>query len=583
MDPSLSRSTARQPPATIGRIEIVCPLGEGGMARVFLGVQRGAFDATKLVVVKQVRHEFAGDDEFLAMFVNEARLALRFNHPNVVHTYEVIAEAPDYCLIMEYLEGQTLSQILRRVGREHFPLDQHVWILSQVLSGLSYAHELRDFDGSPLGVVHRDVSPSNIFVTAKGEVKLLDFGIAKAAGAISLTRQGVMKGKLGYAAPEQCMAQPSDARSDLFAVGVMLWEAIAQQRRTVGESELAALRARVDGVERTIEQVVPNVCAELAEACRRSVAHDPAGRFGSAREFQRCLDAWLATRNLENPVQALSEIVRQNFWQELSRVRQAIEARVGASVRTPPRAMTETASSVSPKSVVRSVNGRASIPAISLIAIAPNRRRVALSVVAGACAVAAAALGLSRLTSAPSEAPAAGAQPAVTPSSTPQAAAATSLPARRSDVRVVIAASPENAELRLDGRPIDNPYRAELSGDEREHELVASLDGYVTEVRKLHLDRDLDLRVTLARQKPERAAVEAPSRWPVRANANANAKVAASPPERQRVAVADASVAPGKTNPSSHTAAAAPQPGVDLSNTRERAPRAIDEKDPYSQ
>src|SRR5687768_5925251 len=137
--------TTTTSPAFIGRNEIACVLGEGGMARVFLAVQRGAFDVSKLVVVKQLRPEFASDQEFLAMFVDEARISLRFNHPNVVHTYEVSAEVGEYCLIMEYLEGRTLAQLLRRIGRERMPLDAHVWILSQVLAGLHYAHGLVDF------------------------------------------------------------------------------------------------------------------------------------------------------------------------------------------------------------------------------------------------------------------------------------------------------------------------------------------------------------------------------------------------------------------------------------------------------
>ncbi|MDQ2645194.1 MAG: serine/threonine protein kinase, partial [Myxococcota bacterium] len=324
-----------QQPTQIGRHEIVCPLGTGGMARVYLALQRGAFDATKLVVIKQLRPEFAADREFLSMFVDEARLSLRFNHSNVVHMYEVLAEAPDYCLVMEYLEGQTLAQFVRRVGRERFPLDEQIWIMTQVLAGLSYAHTLQDFDGTPLGIVHRDVSPSNVFVTTQGDVKLLDFGIAKAAGAVSFTRQGIVKGKIGYAAPEQCLAQPSDARSDIYAVGVMLWEAIAMRRRTPADTQLAALRARVDDKEPPIEAVVPDVHPELAEVCRRALAFDPAQRYQTAAEFQKALEAYLATRSLVEPSRTLGGLLQRHFTRELALVRHEIESRTSASGRMP--------------------------------------------------------------------------------------------------------------------------------------------------------------------------------------------------------------------------------------------------------
>jgi eukaryotic-like serine/threonine-protein kinase len=179
-------------PARIGKYQLVTLLAEGGMARVYLAFSRGPAGFDKLVVVKQIRPELAWDQDFVTMFFDEARIAARLNHPNVVHTYEVVEENGLYLLVMEYLEGHTLGELVRRVTRERVPLDLHVWMLSQVLSGLAYAHELPDYDGSALGVVHRDVSPSNVFVTYSGEVKLLDFGIAKAAGAISATHEGTI-------------------------------------------------------------------------------------------------------------------------------------------------------------------------------------------------------------------------------------------------------------------------------------------------------------------------------------------------------------------------------------------------------
>ncbi|MDF3071055.1 MAG: protein kinase, partial [Polyangiaceae bacterium] len=170
MAPEASSRAAPKLPAALGRYEILSLLGAGGMAQVYLALQRGAFASEKLVVIKQLRPELVSDQVFLTMFMDEARIALQLHHPNVVHTYEVGAEAGDYFLAMEFLEGLTLTQIVRKAGVGGLPLNLHLWILSQVLAGLSYAHELRALDGEPLGIVHRDVSPSNVMITSSGEV-----------------------------------------------------------------------------------------------------------------------------------------------------------------------------------------------------------------------------------------------------------------------------------------------------------------------------------------------------------------------------------------------------------------------------
>jgi serine/threonine protein kinase len=271
----------------IGRYEILTLLGEGGMARVYLALSRGPVGFNKLVVVKQVRPELAWDQDFVTMFFDEARIASRLNHPNIVSTYEVVEEAGQYLLAMEFLEGQTLGEILSRLGRAQMPLDQHLWIICQVLAGLHYGHELADYDGSPLGIVHRDVSPSNVFVTYNGEVKLLDFGIAKSAGAATATQKGTVKGKIGYGAPEQFLARPVDARADVYAVGVMLWEALSGKRRKQAETPAAAYEARVSGAEPKIREVKPDVPVRLADICDRATATEPAARFATALQLSR--------------------------------------------------------------------------------------------------------------------------------------------------------------------------------------------------------------------------------------------------------------------------------------------------------
>ena len=199
----------------LGRFEIITRLGRGGMAEVFLAVQRGAFASNKLVVIKQLKRDANDEHQMFEMFVDEARIAMRLTHPNVVHTFDFVADGDEFYLTMEFLDGQSLLQTIRKVGRDKLPLELHIWILIQVLAGLGYAHALRDFDGTPLAIVHRDVTPSNVILTYGGGVKLVDFGIAKVAGAMAVTQNGTMKGKLGYASPEQCLGKATTARSDL--------------------------------------------------------------------------------------------------------------------------------------------------------------------------------------------------------------------------------------------------------------------------------------------------------------------------------------------------------------------------------
>jgi serine/threonine-protein kinase len=319
----------------IGRYELVTLLGEGGMARAYLAISRGPIGFDKLVVVKQVRPEFAHDREFLTMFFDEARIASRLNHPNVVQTYEALEENGQYLLAMEFLEGKTLSELLRRVGRSDMPLEEHLWILAQVLSGLHYAHEVRDYDGTPLDVVHRDVSPSNVFITYNGEVKLLDFGIAKAEGAIAQTRTGVVKGKVAYGAPEQFAAQRVDRRADIFSVGVMLWEALARQRRNISEPPGEHFQAVFGGGLYDIRNIDPNAPAVLAEICGRATASDPMDRYANAAEFLDDLDIYLeSARRVDR--RNVASIMLRLFNDDRQKLVKRIEDQLGATRRILP-------------------------------------------------------------------------------------------------------------------------------------------------------------------------------------------------------------------------------------------------------
>jgi hypothetical protein len=261
------------------------------------------------------------------MFLDEARLAARLHHPNIVQTFDVSEQDGSYVLAMEYLEGQTLLGIYRRVHPKTIPLETHLWILTQVLAGLHYAHMLCDYDGMPLGVVHRDVSPGNVLVTYAGEVKLLDFGVAKARCAIAGATDKTVKGKPGYCAPEQFRTAEPDARADVFAVGVMLWEALAGRRLNRGATLVDVAKARLSGREPKIRDIKPDIDPALADICDQALALDPAQRFSTAAEFRRALQDQLNKLGAHGP-STLVEMLDTAFSADRHDLRKLIEKRL---------------------------------------------------------------------------------------------------------------------------------------------------------------------------------------------------------------------------------------------------------------
>ncbi|HMA96320.1 MAG TPA: serine/threonine-protein kinase, partial [Polyangiaceae bacterium] len=273
------------------RYRPIIALGHGGMADVLLSVGRGPSGFNKLVVLKTMRKELVGDDELRQMFLAEARLSARLNHANVVQVYEVVDTALP-CIIMEYLEGQPMSAVLHEAG-ERFTLPLQLKVISETLAGLHYSHELKDYDGTPLNIVHRDVSPQNVFITYDGVVKVLDFGIAKASDATGHTRTGVIKGKITYMPREQLLSEQIDRRADVYAVGCMLWHAAAGEKLWNGLQEGDVMRALIDGhIPRpsTVRPVDPPLEAIIMKA----LAPDAEGRYNTAEECRLAVDLYLA-------------------------------------------------------------------------------------------------------------------------------------------------------------------------------------------------------------------------------------------------------------------------------------------------
>jgi serine/threonine-protein kinase len=324
--------------AQLGKYRLVATLGQGGMGTVYLALASGLGAFRKLLVVKELRRDLPWKESSLEMFMDEAHLAARLDHPNVLQTFEAGEDNGRYFLAMEYLDGQPLSALLDRARANDdmhcLPLELRVHILSEVLNGLQYAHELRDYDGSLLHVVHRDISPQNIFVTYHGQVKVVDFGVAKASTASNLTSPGVFKGKFAYAAPEQLLGRPVDGRCDVFAVGVMLWEAIAGRRFGDSNPTPTSFRNRTQGREPRIAQVVPDVDPLLAEISDRALAVDPEQRFVSAAAFRYRLQEYLALQGEHIESAQVASVMRSLFARERKAVHHVIEramADVGAT------------------------------------------------------------------------------------------------------------------------------------------------------------------------------------------------------------------------------------------------------------
>jgi tetratricopeptide (TPR) repeat protein len=303
------------------------------MGVVYLALARGPGGFAKLKVIKRLHPDLADEPAAVRMFLEEGRLAARLHHPNVVQTSEAGFDGKHYFLEMEYLEGRSYNVLVRSAARRGgVSLETHIYVLTQALAGLHYAHEVVDHDGTPLHIVHRDVSPHNVFVTYDGEVKLLDFGIAKAAGSSSETRTGFLKGKLTYMAPEQAAKGPLDRRADLFAVGVILWEVLTGQRLwgDLDDFEiLHKLRLETAPSPRALRADVP---APLDAVCSRALARDPADRFSTAAEMQEALEAWLATTGPRVGPAELARCMVELFGED----REASRAEIAEAVRALP-------------------------------------------------------------------------------------------------------------------------------------------------------------------------------------------------------------------------------------------------------
>jgi serine/threonine protein kinase len=286
-------STSSEPQQVIGRYALFGPLAAGGMATVHLGRLIGPVGFSRTVAIKRLHEQFASDPEFVSGFLDEARLAARIRHPNVVPTLDVVATGGQLFLVMEYVQGESLSRLLKllRPRGGQVPLAMAVSIVASVLHGLHAAHEATSEKGEPLHIVHRDVSPHNILVGLDGVPRVLDFGVAKATGRLLKTQSGRVKGKIAYMAPEQLRGQPLDRRTDVFAASIVLWECLTGLRLFSGENEGEVLEhvlfAPIEPPSCHRREVQPM----LDQIVMRGLSREIGARWQTARDMALALEA----------------------------------------------------------------------------------------------------------------------------------------------------------------------------------------------------------------------------------------------------------------------------------------------------
>jgi serine/threonine protein kinase len=507
------RNRSGAPPPPMGKYVPFARLGNGGMADVFLALARGPAGFDKLTVIKRLRNP--GDDSLVGMFLDEARLSARLSHPNIVNTYEVGEVEGRFFIAMEYLDGQPLQALLSLLAGRGKGLGDALsaYVAMQALKGLHYAHELVDYDGSRLGVVHRDVSPHNLFVTYGGQVKLLDFGIAKATVNSTHTATGVLKGKIRYMAPEQVEEGDVDRRADVYALGIVLWEALARRPLHSGDS-FSTLTRIVSQDPPRLRSIRAEVAPELDAIVARALRRDPNERYPTAEAMRGELEHYLRGTAETASDTELGSLMGEAF----ADTRDAVLARIKAHIAMLPERSADASSSITLlRHSIPPLFGEGSGPgsrrpqsAAPLVVPTPSvPARPRWPLVAGVLAVVlVAALGtVMRLV------PGA------------QAPAATSLPPPAPE-RLRLETTPPGALVERNGKPIDRTP-AEIDLPPGHQTLTVSLEGYDRE--EFTIDAEAGTAI-------ERAVV-----------LHAKAPVAPAAP-----AVATAAAAPAPAKPPSH-------------------------------
>jgi len=494
---------------TVGRYELIHRLGHGGMAAVYLGRATGRAGFEKLVAVKVIHPHLAEEQEFVEMFLDEARIAARLHHPHIVEIHDLGEGDGMFFMVMEYVEGETLASLLRllRKREERLPLSAVLQVMADACEGLAAAHDLTHPDGRPMHLVHRDVSPHNLLVGMDGRVKVVDFGIAKATGRRSSTRTGQLRGKLAYMSPEQAGGDPIDHRTDLFALGAVMWELLTNERLFMAETESETL-ARVSACKvPDIREHREDLPENVAVVIERALARDPDDRFATAHDMLRELRALLRARGAEiEPRDELAAVMERLFSARVGYIRAAVRRASASGARVPaandpispedatratqrPAEASSSASSPRPATGSQPVLGPTTNThtLTSSIATAPARHWglwLLLPLIGAAVGAAIVSGGLGRETTPPVEATA---PPPTTPKEpTEPATGATPEPPAPVNIKWYFHTEPSGASITLNGEALEgpSPVMVEVPRGEQAIKVEIVKDGYVTIMRR---------------------------------------------------------------------------------------------------
>ncbi|MEE2961563.1 MAG: serine/threonine-protein kinase [Myxococcota bacterium] len=315
-------------PVKFGNYLLLDRVNVGGMAEIFRAKSFGLQGFEKILAIKRILPNMAEDDEFINMFVDEARIAVQLNHPNIVQIYELGMYREQYYIAMEYVSGRDLRQILDnfRGSERKLPLSVAAYIIIRICEGLDYAHSKEDGKGRPLNVIHRDVSPQNILVGYSGEVKITDFGIAKAEDRVSKTQAGVLKGKFSYMSPEQVRGHELDHRADIFSVGILLYEMITGERLFMGASDFAILEKVRNAEVSTPREYCPDMPEELEGVIMKALAGERDERYQTVGELGEAMEMFLIEERSIFNSKKLSQFMQLEYEQEMTAERERLES-----------------------------------------------------------------------------------------------------------------------------------------------------------------------------------------------------------------------------------------------------------------
>jgi serine/threonine protein kinase len=494
-----------------GKYELLRKIAAGGMGQVFLARERSSVE--RLVVLKLILPHLAEDDEFLTMFLEEARLVARLQHPNLVTILDLLEVEGRHCLAMEYVQGDDVRRLDKqsRLKGRLLPTGLVLRIISEAAAGLEYAHKARDAQGQPLRLVHRDVSPQNILVGFDGAVKIIDFGVAKAAGSGHQTATGVLKGKYPYMSPEQASGQHIDARSDQFALGVVLWELLTGRRLFKSESDMMTLRLVKDCQVPQPSQINPKLPPGLDEVVLRALAPTPDKRYPDCGAFRLALEDYIIQLRMAASTAHLSGFLRELYAERIAA--EADPAKLDelsedadldskekeksspSRSRSAPAGQRLTPSRSSLPSVAPRTRSRQSVEALVGPAPAPRpdatrgteslrappirRFPVIPVVVSGAAALIIAGTALVYLTQKPDQPPVPPPPVANTQPEKPPPAPPIETPPEPLKVELVLRSEPAGAAVQLAGKPLGvTPVTLPLTPDAPPVEVTLSLEGY---------------------------------------------------------------------------------------------------------